>query len=125
MHTVELRHSIERRKFDASRLAPECVKQNNHEQVVRPLFWPGGPLRSCFIQSFTSYVSNLLKKKMQFVKQISLGFTFHEGAFCLFFVRWGSTTSVLGLAQCFSKLRAPIVVFTGCLLYFTLLLLVC
>jgi len=29
----------------------------------------------------------------------------HEGAFCLFFVRWGSTTSVLGLAQCFSKHR--------------------
>ena len=37
---------------------------------MRPLFWPGGPLRSCFIQSFTSYVSNSLQKKMQFVKQI-------------------------------------------------------
>ena len=83
------------------------MKQNNHEQVVRPLFWPGGPLWSCFIQSFTSYVSNLLQKKMQFVKQVSLGFTGHEGAFCLFFVWLGFTMSVLGLAQYYLNLKVP------------------
>ena len=31
----------------------------------------------------------------------------HDGLFCPFFVRWGSTKSVLGLAQCFLILRDP------------------
>ena len=30
---------------------------------------------------------------------MSLKSTLHEGAFCPFFVRWGSTKSVLGLTQ--------------------------
>ena len=29
----------------------------------------------------------------------------NEGAFCPFFVRWGSFMTILGLDQCFSKLR--------------------
>ena len=31
----------------------------------------------------------------------------HEGAFCPFFVQWGSTRSILELAQSFSKLKVP------------------
>ena len=49
-------------------------------------------------------------------KKPSIYWTVHEGAFCPFFVRWGSTKSFLELALWFSKLKVP----NSCVLWWSI-----
>ena len=74
-------------------------------------FWPSPPLLGLYSTHDEVASSFPTKKKLLLlVDEESTFFLFpalHEGAFCPFFVRWGSTKSVLGLAQCFLILRDP------------------